>query len=61
MMTNQRHRAEERQNAIILKTSGRQLSNSYIMGCPFVRGDDPRALGSGLSYVQVDKHSMTTL
>ena len=24
------------------------------MGCPPVRGDNPRALASGLSYVQVD-------
>ena len=29
-------------------------SNSYTMGCPPVRGDNPRALASGLSYVQVD-------
>ena len=29
------------------------------MGCPPVRGDNPRALASGLSYVQVDKHSIT--
>ena len=34
----------------------RRTSNSYIMGCPPVRGDNPRALASGLSYVQVDKH-----
>ena len=26
----------------------------YTMGCPPVRGDNPRALASGLSYVQVD-------
>ena len=26
------------------------------MGCPPVRGDNPRALASGLSYVQMDKH-----
>ena len=26
------------------------------MGCPPVRGDNPRALASGLSYVQADKH-----
>ena len=37
------------------------LSNSYTMGCPPVRGDNPRALASGLSYVQVDKHSITIL
>ena len=27
------------------------LINSYTMGCPPVRGDNPRALASGLSYV----------
>ena len=31
------------------------------MGCPSVRGDNPRALASGLIYVQVDKHSITIL
>ena len=31
-----------------------RLSNSYTMGCPPVRGDNPRAVASGLSYVQVD-------
>ena len=36
--------------------AGSVLSNSYTMGCPPVRGDNPRALASGLSYVQVDKH-----
>ena len=30
------------------------LSNNYTMGCPPVRGDNPRALASGLSSVQVD-------
>ena len=29
------------------------------MGCPPVCGDNPRALASGLSYVQVDKHGFT--
>ena len=29
------------------------------MGCPPVRGDNPRALACGLSYVQVDKHDIT--
>ena len=29
------------------------------MGCPHVRGDNPRALASGLFYVQVDKHGIT--
>ena len=37
------------------------ISNSYPMGCPPVRGDNPRALASGLSYVQVDKHGITIL
>ena len=37
------------------------LSNSYTMGCPPVRRDNPRALASGLSYVQVDKHGITIL
>ena len=36
-------------------------SNSYTMGCPPIRGDNPRALASGLSYVQVDKHGITSL
>ena len=29
------------------------------MGCLPLRGDNPRALASGLSYVQVDKHGIT--
>ena len=29
------------------------------MACPPVRGDNPRVLASGLSYVQVDKHGIT--
>ena len=36
-----------------------QTSNSYTMGCPPVRGDNPPALASGLSYVHVDKHGIT--
>ena len=31
------------------------------MGSPPVRGDDARALASGLSYVQVDKYGITSL
>ena len=31
------------------------------MGCPPVRGYNPRALASGLSYVQVNKHGITIL
>ena len=30
------------------------FSNSYTIGCPPVREDKPRALASGLSYVQSD-------
>ena len=37
------------------------LRNSYTMGCPPVRGVNPRALASGLSYVQVDKHGIIIL
>ena len=37
------------------------LSNSYTMGCPPVRGDNPQVLASGLSYVQVEKHGTTIL
>ena len=37
------------------------ISNSYTMGCPPVRGDNPQALASGLSYVQVDKNGITIL
>ena len=37
------------------------LCYSYTMGCLPVRGDNPRALASGLSYVQVDKHGITIL
>ena len=36
-----------------------ELRYSYTMGCPPVRGDNPRALASGLSNVQVDKHGIT--
>ena len=41
----------------------RSLRNSYTMGCPPVRGDNPRALAlaRGLSYVQVDKHGIPIL
>ena len=35
------------------------ISNSYTMGCPPVRGDNPPAIASGLTYVQVDKHGIT--
>ena len=35
------------------------ISYSYTMGCSPVRGDNSRALASGLSYVQADKHGIT--
>ena len=35
------------------------IRNSYTMGCPPVCVDNPRALASGLSSVQVDKHCIT--
>ena len=34
---------------------------SYTMACPPVHGDNPRALASELSYVQVDKPGITIL
>ena len=37
------------------------LCNSFNMGCPPVRVDNPRALASGLSNVQVDKHGINIL
>ena len=43
------------------KDDQKHICNSYTMGCPPVRGDNPRALASGLSYVQVDKHGITIL
>ena len=38
--------------------SDTNLRNSYTMGCLPVCGDNPRALASGLSYVQVGKHGI---
>ena len=35
--------------------------NSSTMGCPHIRVDDPRALASELSYVQVNKQAFTIL
>ena len=36
-----------------------KIINVYTMACPPVRGDNPQALASGLSYVQVDKLGIT--
>ena len=47
--------------SIVSTDSGLQISNSYTMGCPPVRGDNPRALASRLSYVHADKHGVTIL
>ena len=46
---------------LIFTLKGATLCNSYTMGCPPLRGVNPRALASGLSYVQVDKHGITIL
>ena len=45
----------------VVDTGVHTICNSYTMGCPPVRGDNPRALASGLSYVQVDKHGILIL
>ena len=37
------------------------ICNNYTTGCQPVRGDNPRALARGLSYVQVDKHGKASL
>ena len=44
----------------ILRTL-KQLCNSYTMAGPPEGGDNPRALASGLSNVQLDKHGITIL
>ena len=46
-------------NYLHFKHSHFLLRNSYTMDCPLVRGDNQRALASGLSYIQVEKHSYT--
>ena len=41
-----------------------EICNSYTMACPLVRGDNPdnpRALASGFTNVQVDKHGIAIL
>ena len=43
----------------VVQYAGYRLSNSYTMVGPLVRGDNPRALASGLSYVQVYIHDVT--
>ena len=48
-------------SSITILTPFTSLCNSYTMVCLPVRGDNPRALASGLSFVQVDKHGITIL
>ena len=43
-------------NVILVRAEADKLSNRYTMACQHVRGDNPRALASGLSYVHVDRH-----
>ena len=50
-----------RLHSVLCMSEKHCLCNSYTMGCPHVRGDNPRALAGGLSYVQVDKHGITIL
>ena len=50
--------SSRRQKLLLVR---KELNKSYTMGCPPVRGDNPRAIASGLSYVQVDKHGITIL
>ena len=38
-----------------LTKNDEEMCNSYTTVCPPVLGDNPRALGSGLSLVQVEK------
>ena len=38
-----------------------RVSCSYTMGNPPVSGDNPRALASEKSYIQVDNHRITNL
>ena len=47
--------------ASIVSVYFRRVKNSKTMACPPIRGDNSRALASGLSYVQVDKHDTTNL
>ena len=56
-----RYREEDILNTNCHTAAKTQISNSHTIGCPPVRGDNPRALASGLSYVQVDKHGITIL
>ena len=39
----------------VILLCGKELSNSYTIICPPVRGDNSQALARGLSPLQVDK------
>ena len=45
----------------LIRNHHNNTCSSYIMGCPSDRGDNPRALASGISYEQVDKHDITLI
>ena len=45
----------------VLHCTLQMICNSYTIDCQSVCGDNPQALASGLSYVQVDKHGITIL
>ena len=48
-------------SGVIVLSSGQIAINSNTIGCLPVCGDNPRALASGLSYVQVDIHGIIIL
>ena len=55
------HKNTKRREEHPAKVETGGLCNSYTMACPLVRGDNPRALASGLSYEQVDRHGIIIL
>ena len=50
------HRMYHFTNTTSTRSTGIYVVIVYTMGCPPVRGDNPRALASGLSPVQKDNH-----
>ena len=46
---------------ININVSGALEGICNTMSCPHIRGDNPLALASGLSYVEVDKHGINIL
>ena len=57
------HNASSEAQTLKHSTTATALLFTFIevMGCLPVRGDNPQALASGLSCVQVDKHGITIL